>query len=194
MNRRYEPYFKLDNVREGAFWVANKLYGITFIELKDMPAYNPEVKAFEVKDADGSHLAVFYVDYHPRPGKRSGAWATRLRSTWVEDGTSIRPIVLNVCNFSRPSGDTPALLTLEEVETLFHEFGHGLHGILSRVNYRSLGATPTRLCGVAVANHGELGLRTGGAAALRPPLENRRGHPDGSRGENSARRPVQPGL
>jgi peptidyl-dipeptidase Dcp len=137
------PYFKLENVRQGAFWVAHQLYGITFTEIPDLPAYHSELKAFEVKDADDSHLAVFYVDYHPRPGKRSGAWATRLRSTWAEGSKSIRPVVLNVCNFTRPSGQTPALLTLDEVETLFHEFGHALHSILSRVQYRSLGATPT---------------------------------------------------
>lgn len=137
------PYFQLEKVRDGAFWVARQLYGVTFTELKDMPVYNPEVKAFEVKDADGSHLAVFYVDYHPRPGKRSGAWATRFRSTWVKDGESIRPVSANVCNFSRPAGDTPALLSLEEVLTLFHELGHGLHAMLSRVHYRSLGSTPS---------------------------------------------------
>ncbi|HEY9175062.1 MAG TPA: M3 family metallopeptidase [Verrucomicrobiae bacterium] len=137
------PYFKLENVRDGAFWVANKLYGITFTELKDMPVHHPEAKVFEAKDADGSHLAVFYVDFHPRAGKRSGAWCTRTRGTWMEDGKSIRPVVANVCNFSRPAGDQPALLTLDEVETLFHEFGHGLHSILSRVSYRSLGGTPT---------------------------------------------------
>ncbi|HEY5914164.1 MAG TPA: M3 family metallopeptidase [Verrucomicrobiae bacterium] len=136
------PYFKLDNVRQGAFWVANQLYGISFTELTNLPTYHPEAKAFEVKDADGSHLAVFYVDYHPRPGKRSGAWATAVRPRWVENGKLIRPAVLNVCNFSRPSGDAPALLTLEEVETLFHEFGHALHSILSRVNYATLGGTP----------------------------------------------------
>ena len=137
------PYFKLENVRDGAFWVAQKLYGITFTELKDMPVHHPEAKVFEAKDADGTHLAVFYVDYHPRVGKRSGAWATRLRGTWVEEGKSVRPVVANVCNFSRPAGDQPALLTRDEVETLFHEFGHGLHSILSRVSYRSLGGTPT---------------------------------------------------
>ena len=136
------PYFKLDNVREGAFRVANQLYGITFTELRNVPVYHPEVKAYEVKDADGSHLAVFYVDYHPRAGKRGGAWSSRYRDTWVKDGTSIRPVVVNVCNFSRPAGDAPALLSLEEVETLFHEFGHGLNSMLSRVRYRGLGSVP----------------------------------------------------
>jgi peptidyl-dipeptidase Dcp len=136
------PYFVLDRVREGAFWVANRLYGITFTELSGVPVYNPEVKAYEVKDADGSHLAVYYVDYHPRPGKRGGAWSSRYRGTWVEKGVSVRPVVVNVCNFSRPAGDAPALLSIEEAETLFHEFGHGLHSILSKVRYRRLASTP----------------------------------------------------
>ena len=136
------PYFALDRVRDGAFWVANRLYGITFTELDGLPVYSPEVKAFEVKDADGSHLAVFYVDYHPRPGKRGGAWSSRYRGSWVEKGVSVRPVVVNVCNFSRPAGDTPALLSIEEVETLFHELGHGLASILSKVRYRGLASPP----------------------------------------------------
>lgn len=136
------PYFEIDKVRDGAFHVANKLYGLTFVELKDVPIYHPEVKAFEVKDADGSHLGVFYVDYHPRPGKRGGAWSSRFRPQWIKDGKEIRPIVVNVCNFSRPTADAPALLSLEEVETLFHEFGHGLHALLSRIQYRRLARVP----------------------------------------------------
>lgn len=136
------PYFALDRVREGAFWVASRLYGITFTERRDLPVYNPEVKAFEIKDADGSHLAVFYVDYHPRPGKRGGAWSSRYRGTWVEKGVSVRPVVVNVCNFSRPAGDLPALLSIEEVETLFHELGHGLNSVLSKVRYRGLASPP----------------------------------------------------
>jgi len=136
------PYFPLDRVREGAFWVASRLYGITFTEQRDLPVYNPEVKAFEVRDADGSHLAVFYVDYHPRAGKRGGAWSSRYRGTWVEKGASVRPVVVNVCNFSRPAGDLPALLSIEEVETLFHELGHGLNSILSKVRYRGLASPP----------------------------------------------------
>ncbi len=136
------PYFALDRVREGAFSVANRLYGITFTERADVPKYHPEVKTFEVKDADGSLLAIFTTDYHPRPGKRGGAWCGRLREQWVRDGKDVRPIVTNVANFTRPSGDAPALLSLEEVETLFHEFGHGLHRILSRVTYRSMSGVP----------------------------------------------------
>jgi peptidyl-dipeptidase Dcp len=136
------PYFKLDNVRDGAFYVANKLYGITFTERTDIPRYHPEVRTFEVKDADGSHLGVYMTDYHPRPGKRGGAWSGRYRNQYFKDGKDVRPIVVNVCNFSRPTGDTPALLSLEEVETLFHEFGHGLNSLFSRVHYKGAARLP----------------------------------------------------
>lgn len=135
-------YFKLENVREGAFHAANKLYGITFTPRPDLPVYNPEVQAFEVKDAKGSLLGVFYTDYHPRAGKRVGAWTSSFRGTRVKDGRRIAPIVTNVCNFSRPTADEPALLSLEEVSTLFHEFGHALNSLLSRVPYRGLAAGP----------------------------------------------------
>ena len=136
------PYFKLDNVRQGAFYVANKLYGLTIAPRPDLPTYHPEVQAFEVKDADGSHLGIFYTDYHPRPGKRVGAWSSTFRSTRTKDGQRVTPIVVNVCNFSRPAGDEPALLTLEEVGTLFHEFGHALNSLLSKSPYRGLGGFP----------------------------------------------------
>jgi len=136
------PYFRLDNVREGAFYVANRLYGLTFTERADIPVYHPEVRAFEVKDADGSHLGVLMLDYFPRPGKRGGAWSSRYRGQWIADGKDIRPVVVNVGNFTRPTGDTPALLSLDEAETLFHEFGHGLHSLLSRIHYRSLAGVP----------------------------------------------------
>ncbi len=135
-------YFTLENVREGAFQVANKLYGLTFEERKDIPRYHPEVRAFEVKDRDGSHLGVFLADYHPRPGKRGGAWSSRYRGQHFENGKDVRPVVVNVCNFTRPSAGQPALLRLEEVETLFHEFGHGLHSLLSRIHYRGLASVP----------------------------------------------------
>ncbi|MFH0989982.1 MAG: M3 family metallopeptidase [bacterium] len=135
-------YFSLDNVRDGAFYVANRLYGLTFKERTDLPKYHSEVKTFEVLDSDGSHLGVFLVDYHPRPGKRGGAWSSRFRGQQIRDGIDIRPIVVNVCNFTRPTATTPALLRLEEVETLFHEFGHGLHSLLSRIKYRGLAGVP----------------------------------------------------
>ena len=136
------PYLTLEGVRQGAFYVANRLYGLTFTERADIAKYNPEVKAFEVKDADGSHLGVFFVDYHPRTGKRGGAWSSRYRGQWFKDGKDIRPVVVNVCNFTRPTADQPALLTTEEVETLFHEFGHALHSLVSRIHYQSLAAVP----------------------------------------------------
>ncbi len=137
------PYFALSNVLDGAFYVANRLYGITFTERTDIPTYSPEVRTFEVKDADGSHLGVYLVDYHPRPGKRVGAWSSRYRGQhFTIDGKDVRPVVVNVCNFTRPTGDTPALLSIGEVETLFHEFGHGLHSLLARVHYQSLAGTP----------------------------------------------------
>ena len=125
-----KPYFKLENVREGAFAVANKLYGITLTKLSNIPVYHPDVEVFEVKDADGSQLGIFYVDYYPRPGKSGGAWMSNYR----EQKGDIRPLVCNVASFTKPVGNTPSLLTMDEVETLFHEFGHGLHGLLTKVS------------------------------------------------------------
>ena len=132
-----KPYFKLENVRQGAFDVAHKLYGITLTPLKNIPVYHPDVEVFEVKEADGSHLGVFYVDYFPRPGKSGGAWMSNYR----EQHGNIRPLVCNVGSFTKPVGDTPSLLTLDEVETLFHEFGHGLHGLLTKCNYAGISGT-----------------------------------------------------
>ena len=136
------PYFALERVREGAFWVARRLYGLTFTPLPEARLYHPEARAYEVRDADGSHLAVFVTDDHPRPGKRSGAWASGWRGQYLRDGREVRPLVVNVCNFTRPAGDAPALLSLEETRTLFHEFGHALHAILSRKRYEALGQVP----------------------------------------------------
>ena len=133
------PYFKLESVRDGAFYVANKLYGITFTPRPDLPVYHPEVKAFEVKDIDGSLLGIFYTDYFPRPGKRVGGWTSFFRPQRTKDGKrTVAPIISNVCNFSRPVGDTPALLSMDEVETLFHEFGHALNNLFSLSPYRGL--------------------------------------------------------
>jgi peptidyl-dipeptidase Dcp len=133
-----KPYFKLENVLNGAFTVANKLYGITFKERKDIPVYNPEVKTFDVFDKDGQFLAVFYGDYFPRPGKSGGAWMNVFKDQKIQNGQNIRPQVLNVCNFTRPTDTKPSLLTFIEVTTLFHEFGHGLHGMLANSTYSSL--------------------------------------------------------
>jgi peptidyl-dipeptidase Dcp len=133
------PYFELDKVRDGAFYVANRLYGLTFVPRPDIPVYHPEVKAFEVRDKDGSVLAVFYTDYFPRPGKRVGGWTSRFRDQRSVDGKrTVIPLVTNVCNFSRPAAGEPALLSKDEVETLFHEFGHALNSFFSTAPYRGL--------------------------------------------------------
>jgi peptidyl-dipeptidase Dcp len=137
-----KPYFALDAVRRGAFTVATKLYGLSFSEVKDIPVYQKDVHCFEVKEADGRHLGLLYLDYHPRPGKRGGAWKSSYRSSWVKDGKRVDPVVVNVCNFTAPSGDRPALLTSDEVSTLFHEFGHALHGLLYAGRYRATEGTP----------------------------------------------------
>jgi peptidyl-dipeptidase Dcp len=129
------PYFVLNNVRDGAFWVANQLYGLTFEELEGMPLPHPDAQVFEVKEADGSHCGVLYMDFHPRASKRGGAWCGTYRSQSRKYGKEIDPVVNLVCNFSKPVGDIPAMITLEEVETLFHEFGHGLDNLLSNVTY-----------------------------------------------------------
>ncbi len=141
-----KPYFKLENVLDGAFTVANKLYGITFVERTDIPVYNPEVKTYDVLNEDGSFLAVFYGDYFPRPGKRAGAWMNDVLAQRVVNGENIRPHIVNVCNFTRPvadaaTGGKPSLLTFNEVTTLFHEFGHALHGMLANGQYESLTGT-----------------------------------------------------
>lgn len=132
-----KPYFKLENVRNGVFAVANKLYGITLNEIHNVPVYHPDVKVFEVKDADGSFLGLFYADYFPRAGKQSGAWMSNYR----EQKEGVRPLICNVASFTPPVGDTPSLLTLEEVKTMFHEFGHALHGMLSQCQYAGTSGT-----------------------------------------------------
>lgn len=136
-----KPYFKMENVREGVFEVANRLFGLSFRKLENVPVYHPEVEAYEVLDADGSHLAVFYSDYFPRQGKNAGAWMSSFRTQVIRDGENIRPLIYNVGNFTRPTDTAPSLLTLDEVETLFHEFGHALHGMLSNVTYAGLAGT-----------------------------------------------------
>ena len=135
------PYFELNNVRDGMFAVANKLFGINFTLLNNMPVFHPECEVFEVKDSDGSHIGVLYMDYYPRASKSGGAWMTNYREQSVKNGIEIRPVVSITCNFSKPTGGKPALLSYEEVETLYHEFGHGLHGLLSKCTYQSLAGT-----------------------------------------------------
>ena len=137
-----KPYFKLENVREGVFNVATKLYGITFKEIKNIPIYHPEVNAYEVLDSSGKHQGVLYLDMHPRASKRGGAWMTTFRSEFKKDGKKTDPVVSIVCNFTKPSENTPSLLTFDEVSTFFHEFGHGLNYLLHDVTYPGLPVPP----------------------------------------------------
>jgi len=136
-----KPYFALDKVQEGVFMVVKNLFGLTFELIPDIPTYHPDAKAYEVKEADGTHVGVLYMDFHPRASKRGGAWMTSYRSQKTVNGERKAPVISIVCNFSRPSGDAPALLTFDEVTTFFHEFGHALHGLLSNVQYQSLAGT-----------------------------------------------------
>jgi peptidyl-dipeptidase Dcp len=138
------PYFELENVRNGAYMVANKLYGITFTERTDIPKYQQDVRVFEVRDADGSHLGILYVDYYPRPNKEGGAWMSNYREQCVRDGVDIRPVIVNNGNFSKPTAGQPALISFEEATTLFHEFGHALHGLLTKCSYECLSGTNVR--------------------------------------------------
>ena len=136
------PYFELSKVIDGVFGLANRLYGISFKENSNIPVYHPDVKAYEVFDKDGSFLAVFYADFHPRKGKQSGAWMTEYQGQWIDrKGENVRPHVSVVMNFTKPTEEKPALLTLGEVETFLHEFGHSLHGMLSNTRFESLSGT-----------------------------------------------------
>jgi peptidyl-dipeptidase Dcp len=136
------PYLELNNVRDGAFYVANQLYGITFTEIKDIPTPHEEATAFECKDKDGTHLGVLYMDFFPRESKRGGAWCGGYRSQTYENGKRLAPVVTIVCNFSKPAGDQPALLSADEASTLFHEFGHGLHSLFRDVHYFGVASVP----------------------------------------------------
>lgn len=139
---KLRPYFELSQVKNGIFGLANRLYGITFRERKDIPVYHPDVTAYEVLDADGSFLAVFYADLYAREGKQGGAWMTNYKEQWIDDnGANSRPHVAIATNFPRPLPGHPSLLNLDEVETFLHEFGHALHGMFSKVRFRSLSGT-----------------------------------------------------
>ena len=139
-----KQYFVLDNVRNGAFLLAHNLYGLNFEKLEGMPVYNKEVEVFKVTDADGSLIGILYTDYFPRAGKRPGAWMNDICHQYVDaDGIDHRPVIINVGNFNKPAGDMPSLLSMDDVETLFHEFGHALHGLLSKAHYKSLAGTAT---------------------------------------------------
>jgi len=129
------PYFKLENVRKGVFDLASKLWGLQFKKLDNMPIYHPDVEVFEVTNADGSLIGVLYTDYFPRASKRGGAWMENITPQYKKDGKNVRPIIANTGNFTKPTADKPSLLNMDEVETLFHEFGHALHGLLSQCTY-----------------------------------------------------------
>ncbi len=139
-----KPYFQLENVLAGAFDCANRLYHVNFTERTDIPTYYDGVRTFEVTDKDGNHLAVFYTDFFPRASKRSGAWMTEFVTQRNIAGENVRPMVVNVCNFTAPTGDTPALLNIDETRTLFHEFGHALHGMLTQTHYPMVAGTSVK--------------------------------------------------
>ena len=140
-DEKLKPYFQLENVLNGAFTIANKLFGLTFTEIFDIDKYHEEVTTYEVKDEFGELVAIFYADFFPRKGKRNGAWMTSFKSQSIKDGINERPHISNVCNFTKPTETKPSLLTFNEVTTLFHEFGHGLHGMLANTTYPSLSGT-----------------------------------------------------
>ena len=136
-----KPYFQLESCIDAVFGLANRLYGITFEELDNLSVYHEDVKVYEVKDADGSHLALFYADFFPRASKRGGAWMTEFRGQSIKDGVENRPFISIVCNFTKPTADAPSLITHDEFTTFLHEFGHALHGILAKGRYGSLTGT-----------------------------------------------------
>jgi peptidyl-dipeptidase Dcp len=136
-----KPYFNLDHVIEGVFMVSNKLYGLQFKEIKDIDVYHPDVKTYSVSNEKGEHEAILYTDFHPRPGKRGGAWMTSFKPQYKINGKNERPHISIVCNFTKPTSTKPALLTFNEVTTLFHEFGHALHGMMANTTYKGLSGT-----------------------------------------------------
>lgn len=136
-----KPYFKLENVIAGVFKVAEKLFGLQFKEVTNVDKYHEDVKTYEVFDAENTFVSLFYADFHPRAGKRGGAWMTSYKPQYIKDGVNVRPHISNVCNFTKPTNTKPSLLTFNEVTTLFHEFGHGLHGMLANTTYPSLSGT-----------------------------------------------------
>ncbi|NJB72782.1 peptidyl-dipeptidase Dcp [Saonia flava] len=140
-DEKLKPYFKLENVITGVFKVAEKLYGLNFKEVFDIDKYHEDVKTYRIYDKKGDFISLFYADFHPRPGKRGGAWMTSYKTQYVQNGNNIRPHISNVCNFTKPTESKPSLLTFNEVTTLFHEFGHGLHGMLANTIYPSLSGT-----------------------------------------------------
>jgi peptidyl-dipeptidase Dcp len=140
-DEKLKPYFELENVINGVFTVAEKLYGLQFLQVHDIEVYHKDVKTFQVMDSEGEFVAIFYADFHPRPGKRGGAWMTSFKPQMIKEGVNHRPHVSIVCNFTKPTSSKPSLLTFNEVTTLFHEFGHALHGMLANTKYKGLSGT-----------------------------------------------------
>jgi peptidyl-dipeptidase Dcp len=141
-DEQLKPYFSLENVKQGIFFtVCKNLYGITFTEQKDIPVYHPDAVAYEVNEANGDHIGVLYMDFHPRESKRGGAWMSSYRKQYVKNGEKVSPVITIVCNFTKPTANQPSLLTFDETSTFFHEFGHALHGLLSNSTYYSLSGT-----------------------------------------------------
>ena len=190
-----KPYLVLDHMIEAAFDCATRLFGITFAERKDIPVWHPDVRVWEVRDRDGRHKALFYGDYFARPSKRSGAWMTSLRDQQKLDG-AIAPLVINVCNFAKGADGEPSLLSPDDARTLFHEFGHGLHGMLSDVTYPSLSGTSRvhRFRRAALAALRALAGAAAGAAAVRKTLPDRRAAAGRSLEALPRRAQIQPGF
>lgn len=138
------PYFSLEQTKKGAFELASRLYGIQFVKRTDLPIYHEDVETYEVQEADGSHIGILYVDYFPRASKRGGAWMEAYRKQSGSGENLVSPIIVNVCNFTKPTVDAPSLLSIDEVQTLFHEFGHGLHGLLSKIEYQTISGTSVK--------------------------------------------------
>ena len=136
-----KPYFKLENVIEGVFTISNKLFDLNFEEITNIDKYHEDVKTYKVTDTEGNYISLLYADFFPRPGKRNGAWMTSFKSQWKKDKGNSRPHISIVCNFTKPTNTKPSLLTFNEVTTLFHEFGHALHGMLANTTYPSLSGT-----------------------------------------------------
>ena len=190
-----KPYFELNSVLEnGVFYAAHELYGLTFKERKDIPVYQPDVRVFEVFDADGKPMALFYCDYFKRDNKNGGAWMDVLVAQSKLLGQL--PVVFNVANFEKPAPGQPALLSFDDVTTMFHEFGHGLHGMFANTDVsQPVGhAGAARFCRVSLAVQRALGQLSGGVCALRKALQDRRAHARGAGGEDSKIQNLQPGL
>jgi len=193
--KQIKPYLELNNVlQNGVFYAANKLYGLTFRERKDIPVYQPDVRVFDVFDKDGSQLGLFYFDYFKRDNKSGGAWMSNFMEQSKLIGT--KPVIYNVANFTKPAPGQPALLTFDDVTTMFHEFGHGLHGLFANQTYpvdfgHERGARFRR---VSLAVQRALGAVSRGAEALRGRLQNRQADPAGADRQDQEGGEVRPGL